>query len=119
MSTATEPRSRTRTRKPAPVAVNPDDVSGIARDSAPTFKLASDETRLRLILMLTAGELHVTDLCKRLGQSQPAVSHHLALLRVAGIISARREGKHNFYGLEPLGQTLAAAAVSVVGKPEV
>ena len=46
-----------------------------------------------------AGELHVTDLCNRLGQSQPAVSHHLALLRVSGLIESRREGKHNFYSV--------------------
>jgi ArsR family transcriptional regulator len=39
----------------------------------------------------------VTDLCHRLGQSQPAVSHHLALLRVSGLIESRREVKHNFY----------------------
>lgn len=58
----------------------------------------SDETRLRLLIFLAQnGELHVTDLCQRLRQSQSAVSHHLALLRVAGIIEARREGKHNFY----------------------
>jgi ArsR family transcriptional regulator len=36
-----------------------------------------------------------------LRQSQPAVSHHLALLRVAGIIECRRDGKHNFYHLVP------------------
>jgi ArsR family transcriptional regulator len=41
----------------------------------------------------------VTDLCNRLGQSQPAVSHHLALLRVSGLIESRREGKHNFYSV--------------------
>ena len=34
-------------------------------------------------------------------QSQPAVSHHLALLRVAGLIECRRDGKHNFYHLVP------------------
>jgi ArsR family transcriptional regulator len=43
--------------------------------------------------------MHVTDLCNRLGQSQPAVSHHLALLRVSGLIESRREGKHNFYSV--------------------
>ena len=39
-------------------------------------------------------------LCELLDESQPAVSHHLALLRVAGLIERRREGKHNFYGLK-------------------
>ncbi len=70
------------------------------RDLAQVFKLMSDETRLRILLYLAQnGELHVTDLCNRLGQSQPAVSHHLALLRVSGLIEARREGKHNFYSV--------------------
>ena len=72
------------------------------RELAQVFKLLSDETRLRILFYLALsphGELHVTDLCHRLGQSQPAVSHHLALLRVAGLIEARRDGKHNFYSV--------------------
>ncbi len=65
------------------------------------FKLLSDETRLRILYYLTQrNELHVRALCELLGESQPAVSHHLALLRVAGLIERRREGKHNFYGLK-------------------
>ena len=40
-------------------------------------------------------------LCDLLAQSQPAVSHHLALLAVAGLIESRREGKHNFYHILP------------------
>jgi len=70
------------------------------RELAQVFKLLSDETRLRILFYLAQnGELHVTDLCQRLGQSQPAVSHHLALLRVSGLIESRREGKHNFYSV--------------------
>ncbi len=70
------------------------------RELAQVFKLLSDETRLRILLYLIQNnELHVTDLCSRLGQSQPAVSHHLALLRVSGLIESRREGKHNFYSV--------------------
>jgi DNA-binding transcriptional ArsR family regulator len=79
------------------------------RDLAQVFKLMSDETRLRILLYLAqSGELHVTDLCNKLGQSQPAVSHHLALLRVSGLIEARREGKHNFYSVraEHFGELL-------------
>jgi ArsR family transcriptional regulator len=64
------------------------------------FKLLADETRLRILMYLAReGELNVTELCERLGQSQPAVSHHLALLRVAGIIEPRRDGKHNYYSV--------------------
>ena len=64
------------------------------------FKLLSDETRLRILLaLLHTDEMHVRALCDLLEQSQPAVSHHLALLRVAGLIDRRREGKHNFYHL--------------------
>ncbi|MCH8045018.1 MAG: metalloregulator ArsR/SmtB family transcription factor [Planctomycetes bacterium] len=76
-----------------------DDVS---KQLVQLFKLLSDETRLRILFYLRQQEeLHVRALCDLLKQSQPAVSHHLALLRVAGLIEARRDGKHNFYHLLP------------------
>jgi len=76
----------------------------LAADLAPLFKLLADETRLRILQLLSQEkEIHVRALCERLGQSQPAVSHHLALLREAGLIDVRREGKHNFYRLLPAG----------------
>ncbi|MHC5541069.1 ArsR/SmtB family transcription factor [Singulisphaera rosea] len=81
------------------------------RDLVQVFRLLSDETRLRILFYLAQnGELHVTDICERLGQSQPAVSHHLALLRVSGLIEARREGKHNFYSVrtEAFGELLVS-----------
>jgi len=69
-------------------------------DLVQLFKLLSDDTRLRILYYLTqTSELHVRALCDLLKESQPAVSHHLALLREAGLIERRREGKHNFYGL--------------------
>ena len=72
----------------------------VVGDLARIFKLLSDETRLRILLYLNrTGELHVRALCDLLKQSQPAVSHHLALLRVAGLLEARRDGKHNYYHL--------------------
>lgn len=78
----------------------PDLPTHLEKDLVQVFKLLSDETRLRILLyLMQEGELHVTALCERLGQSQPAVSHHLALLRVAGLIEARRDGKHNYYSI--------------------
>jgi ArsR family transcriptional regulator len=86
--------------KAAPAPTFPELSNELEKDLVQVFKLLSDETRLRILLYLTReGELHVTALCDKLGQSQPAVSHHLALLRVAGLIEARRDGKHNYYSV--------------------
>lgn len=72
----------------------------ITKDLVKLFKLLADETRLKILhYLLNEQELHVRALCELLGQSQPAVSHHLGLLRTAGLIESRREGKHNYYHL--------------------
>ena len=75
--------------------------SELEKDLVQTFKLLSDGTRLRILMHLVReGELHVTALCERLQQSQPAVSHHLTLLRDSGLIAPRRDGKHNCYSVK-------------------
>lgn len=82
-------------------ASTPNVSDDLVNDLVKLFKLLSDETRLRILYYLTQrNELHVRALCELLHESQPAVSHHLALLRVAGLIERRRQGKHNFYGLK-------------------
>ncbi|MCA9213558.1 MAG: metalloregulator ArsR/SmtB family transcription factor [Planctomycetales bacterium] len=74
----------------------------IIKDVANAFKLLADETRLKILSFLVEEEeLNVRSLCERLDQSQPAVSHHLALMRQAGLIASRRQGKNNFYRLMP------------------
>ena len=73
-----------------------------AKELVQLFKLLADETRLKILhYLMQKDELNVRTLCKLLRQSQPAVSHHLALLRKAGVIKCRRDGKHNFYHLVP------------------
>ena len=77
----------------------------LEQDLVKVFKLLADETRLKILLFLMReGELHVSALCERLHQSQPAVSHHLALLRHGRLIEPRRSGKHNYYGLTEAGR---------------
>ncbi|MFC1758444.1 ArsR/SmtB family transcription factor [Planctomycetota bacterium] len=79
---------------------------GISKDVANAFKLLADETRLKILCFLVEeNELNVRSLCERLAQSQPAVSHHLALMRHAGLIASRRQGKNNFYRLLPQRMT--------------
>ena len=78
-----------------------------ARRASALLKHVSDPTRLQVILILSEGERHVGALCDQLGQSQPAVSHHLALLRHGGVIAPRRQGKNNFYSLTETGEDLS------------
>src|SRR3954466_8225723 len=77
------------------------------------LKHVSDPTRLQVILILSDGEQHVGSLCEQLGQSQPAVSHHLALLRHGGVIVPRRQGKNNFYSLTDKGEELARVVAAM------
>jgi ArsR family transcriptional regulator len=86
--------------KPAPRVEAVKNPENLERDLVQVFKLLADETRLRILMyLMKEPEINVTSLCERLGQSQPAVSHHLALLRVSGLIQPRRDGKHNFYSV--------------------
>lgn len=91
-----EPTDGALTPPPAELA------DSIAKELVQLFKLLADETRLRILhYLLQREELNVRTLCELLDQSQPAVSHHLALLRDAGLIACRRDGKHNYYHVVP------------------
>ncbi|GAC1474854.1 MAG: hypothetical protein NVSMB9_26020 [Isosphaeraceae bacterium] len=85
-----------------------------AQRASMLLKHVSDPTRLQVILTLSEGERHVGALCDQLSQSQPAVSHHLALLRHGGIISPRRQGKNNFYNLTEIGSELARVVKGLI-----
>lgn len=63
------------------------------------LKLLSDETRLRILMILTKKELCVCQIMAVLGISQPLVSRNLALLSDAGLLNERREGKLIFYSI--------------------
>jgi DNA-binding transcriptional ArsR family regulator len=99
---------RTRSPKGAAPASTPMRISDdtLQRMTA-VFKLLSDPSRLKIVLALAQdGELHVSALCDMLARSepsikysQPAVSHHLTLMRMVGLVGYRRDGKHNYYHL--------------------
>lgn len=63
------------------------------------FRALADRTRLRLINLMSEGEICVCYFVEVVGAPQPKISRHLAYLRRAGIVSARREGKWMHYGL--------------------
>ena len=70
------------------------------------FRAFSDRTRLRILGLLRPGELCVCDLVRVLGSPQPTVSRHLAYLRRAGLVDARREGLWMYYTLAPANAEL-------------
>ena len=65
------------------------------------FRAFSDRTRLRLLNMLSGGEVCVCDLVAVLDVPQPKVSRHLAYLRRAGLVVARKDGLWIHYSLAP------------------
>ncbi len=67
------------------------------------FKALSDPSRRAIFSSLSRGEAAVKDLTARFDISQPAVSQHLAILKDAGLVNGRREGRCVFYRTEPLG----------------
>jgi DNA-binding transcriptional ArsR family regulator len=70
--------------------------------AAHLFRLLSDPTRVVLLLELDrAGEEDVSDLAAAGGRSPTLTSHHLCLLRDAGVVKFRQEGKRHLYRLAP------------------
>ncbi len=112
MAAAKSPKSRT---KAAGTTATKRPLAKI-RQAAELLKQVSDPTRLQVLLLLSERERNVTELCADLGtQSQPAVSHHLALLRHGRLIEPRRAGKHNFYYLTETGRELAQIITTLIG----
>jgi ArsR family transcriptional regulator len=75
------------------------------------FRALGDETRLRLLELLTAGERSVADLMEATALGQSLVSHHLRTLRGAGLVTTRRDGRWIFYNIN---QTALASAKLVL-----
>ena len=68
-------------------------------DLVPLFQALGDRTRLRLLHLMAPGEVCVCFFVEVLGESQPKISRHLAYLRRAGVVAARRDGKWMHYGI--------------------
>src|SRR5579872_6075576 len=70
---------------------------------ADIFRALADPTRRAVYERLAAREMSVSELKAGFSVSQPAISQHLAMLRSAGLVRERREGRHAFYRVDPDG----------------
>jgi ArsR family transcriptional regulator len=84
------------------------------------FRAFSDRTRLRILHLVRGGEVCVGDLVKVLRVPQPTASRHLAYLRRAGLVVARKDGLWSYYSLAPahgrFHQSLLACLGSCFGE---
>ena len=64
-----------------------------------TFKALSEESRLRILMLLKHGELCVCDIAENLDMTQPNISFHLSMLKEAGLIGDRKQGRWTYYSL--------------------
>lgn len=86
----------------------------VLKSVADLFKILAHPDRLRLIGLLQKTEMDVGHLHELTRISQSAVSQHLKLLRLNGIVSERREGKHIFYRITaPLVKDLVLSAIEI------
>ncbi|QVJ01752.1 helix-turn-helix transcriptional regulator [Nocardiopsis eucommiae] len=88
---------------------------GEASELARVFKALGDPVRLRLLSMIATpdgGEVCVCDLTPAFDLSQPTISHHLKLLREAGLITAERRGTWVYYRLVPAATDRLAAVLT-------
>ena len=79
---------------------------------AQMYKALSEDMRLRVVMLLTHGEICVCDLMAIFGESQSKVSRHLSYLKHSGLVRSRRAGTWMHYSLkEPLDNTIGAQIV--------
>jgi DNA-binding transcriptional ArsR family regulator len=90
-------KARTRARKLASLMnqIEMEDSEG----EVEVFKAAADPCRLRILKLLKEGELCVCEIMAALKKPQSSTSHHLSILREAGLVKERRDGKWSYYRL--------------------
>ncbi|MCU0483309.1 MAG: metalloregulator ArsR/SmtB family transcription factor [Chloroflexi bacterium] len=76
-----------------------DEADAVPAASIRLFRALGDESRLRILRLLASGDLYLTEIAERMGLSKPTVSHHLAQLRAAGLVTITEAGALTYYSL--------------------
>jgi ArsR family transcriptional regulator len=81
-------------------------------------KALADETRQKIMKLCCCEWVSVSDIVQQLNVTQPTVSHHLAVLREAGLVDAREQGKQTFYHLNQKRITVCCSRLMINFAPE-
>jgi DNA-binding transcriptional ArsR family regulator len=72
-------------------------------DTGDPFRALADPTRRAILTLLRDGEMNAGDIAARFRLGKPAMSHHLATLRDAGLVSSRKVAQTIWYAINPQG----------------
>ena len=81
-------------------------------------KAIADDTRQKIMTLCCCQWLSVSEIVEKMGFSQPTVSHHLAILRDAGLVNIRSEGKQSFYMLNQEHMVVCCGQLMIKFAPE-
>jgi DNA-binding transcriptional ArsR family regulator len=87
-----------------------------ARDRLAVLDVIHDAVRRQIIRLLGPGPLNVTALCQATGKRQQAMSHHLTICKLRGLVRVQRRGKSNYYRLAGPGRD-ALAVIELLEGP--
>ncbi|MEU5863755.1 MULTISPECIES: metalloregulator ArsR/SmtB family transcription factor [unclassified Nonomuraea] len=92
----------------------PDPPAEVLAEAAAAFALLASPPRLHIVWALAQGECDVSGLAERVGGALPAVSQHLAKLKLAGLVRSRREGRRVVYLIDD--EDVVATVRGLVGR---
>lgn|SRR5512135_1064060 len=81
-------------------------------------KAIADQTRQKIMSLCCCTSLSVNEIVEKTNVSQPTVSHHLAILREAGLVDARPDGKQTYYTLNQERVALCCGQIMQIFAPE-
>src|SRR6476659_6821793 len=108
---------RTRPTECSPTVLLPDPIASGERDRlVVVFRALGDPTRLDVYRLIAAQPepLCVCDIVARFEVSQPTISHHLKILREAGLVAVSRRGVWAYYAASPTGLDVARTALNLL-----
>lgn len=94
------------------------DMSRDTVDVVAFAKAIADDTRQKIMMLCCCQRLNVSDLAQAIGVTQPTASHHLAILRDAGLVIVEREGRETYYTLNQERITVCCGKLMLTFAPE-
>lgn len=75
------------------------------------LKALADETRVQILTLLAKKDMNVNEIAEMFSISRPTISHHLQIMKMAGILDSRKQGKETYYSVNMYSLTSLAQSI--------